>query len=216
MYRLVLTVLCVLVGNAALAQGDFARHEFFGEVGGSFHTGNRGSGIGFITPPGGPVQPVPMIVRAEFTKSFRLVGGYRYWLGEKEAVEFTFSFAANRIRIEESIPQGPFPFSWQTDMRNLAANYVRKLPKWKRMEPFLTAGAGVGIFLESGDGAQVKFVVNFGAGADFQLSRRWLFRMELRDFVSAQPSEGAPHPFQKTPQGVTHGIVPTAGFVLRF
>jgi hypothetical protein len=216
MHRLVLAALCILVGDAAWAQESFPRNEFFGKVGGSFYTGNRGLAMGHVFPPGGGIQLVPMIVRAEFSKSFRLVGGYRYWFKEKEAVEFTFSFSANRIELHTPNLPANLSETWQTDMRNIAVNYVRRLPRWKRLEPFATGGAGIGIFLKSSEGAEVKFVVNFGLGADIQLSPRWLFRMEVRDFLSAQPSEGSPAQFRRTPQGVTHGIVPTAGFVFRF
>lgn len=212
----VIAVLCVLVGDAALAQGDFPRNKFFGEAGGSFYTGNRGLAMGHVFPPGGGIQLEPMIVRAEFSNSFRLVGGYRYWFQEKEAVEFTFSFSANRIELHTPNLPANLSETWQTDMRNIAANYVRKLPTWKRLEPFATAGAGIGIFLKSSQGAEVKFVVNFGLGADVRISPRWLFRMEVRDFFSAQPSEGSPEQSRRTPRGVTHGIVPTVGFVLRF
>lgn len=216
MYRLALAVLCALAGNAALAQGDYARHEFFGEAGGSFYSGHRGPAMALVGPLNN-LQFVPIIAQSEFSKSFRLAGGYRYWLAEKEAVEFTFSFSANRIRVRETSagPQIQFPLSWQTDMRNIAANYVRKLPNLKRLELFVTAGVGIGIFLEPSEGAEVKFVVNYGAGVDVRVSPRWLFRVEVRDYFSAQPSGGSRWS-EQLPQGVTHGIVPTAGFVFRF
>jgi hypothetical protein len=52
-----------------------------------------------------------------------------------------------------------------------------------------------------------QFAWNYGGGADLVLQRRLALRLELRDYVTAQPSF-----ITRT----SHNIFPSAGIVLRF
>jgi hypothetical protein len=52
-----------------------------------------------------------------------------------------------------------------------------------------------------------QFAWNYGGGADVVLQRHLALRLELRDYVTGQPSFIT---------GTSHNIVPSAGVVFRF
>jgi opacity protein-like surface antigen len=82
------------------------------------------------------------------------------------------------------------------------------------VQPFATVGVGANHFSDpaaasglgsAGNGWQ--FAWNYGGGADFVLQRHFALRLELRDYVSGQPS---------LIEGTRHNLVPSAGIVFRF
>jgi hypothetical protein len=205
----------------------FLRREVYLEVGGSFFTANQGPGQSVLSLPG--VGMFRTERESVFSKTARVGGGFRHWFRANEALEASFSYAPNRLRWEESLPDNPaipelfrsspigFSFAnLQTHTANFALNYVRMLPSRGKISPFLTFGAGVGLFrrLETTTrtAAEAKFVLNFGAGADLDLGHRWRLRFQVRDYMSGQPTGG----FLEAPGGVTHNIVPSAALAFRF
>jgi hypothetical protein len=79
-----------------------------------------------------------------------------------------------------------------------------------RLEPFLTAGAGVAI-LTGGLEAETKAAGNFGIGMDVRLTDKWALRSEQRMVIS-----GAPRGISAARGGAILHFVPSAGFVFRF
>ncbi len=194
--------------------GDFLNREIFLQFGGSFYTGNTGFGAPILAgPPGGPFQVMPGTRRSIFSKSGRVFGGVRYWFKQKQALEFGLSYSPNILQFLTSNPPVLTGESVpvQLNATNVAFNYVHRLGSRGRLEPFVTAGAGFGIFNGLNE-TETKFVINFGAGTDLQLSHRMLLRFEFRDFFSGEPTGGD----LQAPGGATHNLVPSAGLVFRF
>ncbi len=193
---------------------EFLNKEIFLQFGGSFYTGNTGFAAPILVgPPGGPLQIIPGTRRSVFSKSGRAFVGIRHWFREKQAVELSVSYSPNIVRFLTSNPPVLTGESVPVQLyaTNVAFNYVHRLWSRSRFEPFLTAGAGFGIFNGLNE-TTTKFVINFGAGTDYRLSRRVLFRFEFRDFFSGQPTGDD----LQAPSGATHNLVPSAGLVFRF
>jgi opacity protein-like surface antigen len=99
----------------------------------------------------------------------------------------------------------------------ISFNYIRYLWIKTRVQPFATAGLGTSRF--SGESVTIpvvsspaiavdgfQFAWNYGGGADIVLQRHLALRLELRDYVTGQPSFIT---------GTSHNIVPSAGIVFR-
>jgi len=86
------------------------------------------------------------------------------------------------------------------------------------VQPFATIGLGTNRFsgfsststlaseIVSRDNGY-QFAWNYGGGADVVLQRHFALRLELRDYVTGQPSFIT---------GTSHNVVPSAGLVFRF
>jgi len=99
----------------------------------------------------------------------------------------------------------------------ISFNYVRYLWIRTRVQPFATAGLGTNRFSGPSSAGLVvsgwvkadngyQFAWNYGAGADIVLRRHFALRLELRDYVTGQPSSIT---------GTSHNIVPSVGIVFR-
>lgn len=215
-----LAAVCPSGGVAQDNDRAYLNKEIFVQFGGSFYTSNTGPGsttlAGF---PGGPFSVSQATRKSIFSKSGRGVLGARYWFRGNQALEFSFSYSPTKLAWVETFPDGlgsGESVVLQTFAENFAFSYVRRFGFRRRLQPFVAAGGGFGLFDQltaSGKPTrEAKFVVNFGAGADVRLSRRFLARIEFRDFFSAQPTGGS----LQAPGGATHNLVPSAGIVLRF
>jgi opacity protein-like surface antigen len=107
----------------------------------------------------------------------------------------------------------------------ISFNYVRYLSVKSRVQPFVTAGLGVNRFSGPANAPAVvdgyvsadngwQFAWNYGGGADLVLRRCVALRMELRDYVTGQPTVITGSGTNIT--GTSHNIVPSAGIVFRF
>jgi len=208
------------------AQDPPPRLEVFAQGGASIL--NNGSGQVLLS--GCPVctqgLPCPMEVlcapptltrvTSSFSKAGRFFVGGRLRFTRHEALEASYSFSPNR----SSFWQGNQSFGSGYDRVDLVAfNYVHYL--WVRtpVQPFATIGLGTNHFsggpsvvpsivspsIKSDNGHQ--FAWNYGGGADIVLQRHFALRLELRDYVTSQPSFIT---------GTSHNLVPSAGIVLRF
>jgi opacity protein-like surface antigen len=85
------------------------------------------------------------------------------------------------------------------------------------VQPFATAGLGTNRFRGPSSASAVlsglvkvnngyQFAWNYGAGADLVLQRHLALRLELRDYVTGQPSFIT---------GTSYNVVPSAGIVFR-
>jgi hypothetical protein len=204
----------------AYAQDAPPRFEVFAEGGGSFL--NNGSGQILVACPvcAGPVCPLvvclqqPASVTSSFSKTGRLFTGARLRITRHDALEATYSYSPNLFSVEEGTqPLG----SGYTRVDLISFNYVRYLWIRTRVQPFATAGVGMNRF--SGGPSAVpalavgisadngwQFAWNYGGGADIVLQRHLALRLELRDYVTGQPSFIT---------GTSHNVVPSAGIVFR-
>jgi len=154
-----------------------------------------------------------------FTKSGRLVAGARFRFTRHNAVEASYSFSPNRFYLQRAATTQGSVYN-RVDL--ISSNYVRYLWAKTPVQPFATVGLGLNRF--SGPGIVCAAVVpspcirtttdngfqfawNFGGGSDIVLQRHFALRLELRDYLTGQPSIIG---------GTSHNIVPSAGIVFRF
>jgi len=209
--------LLLLTCSWALAQDAPPRFEVFAEGGGSFL--NNGAGQIFIAV---PVCLPPMIctpvsgsATSSFSKTGRLFAGARLRFTRHDAIEASYSFSPNHFSLQE----GTQALGSAYNRLNLVSfNYVRYLWVRTALNPFVTAGVGTNRFSGPASAAAVlsglvgadngwQFAWNYGGGADLVLERHLALRLELRDYVSGQPSFIT---------GTSHNIVPSVGIVFRF
>jgi hypothetical protein len=188
----------------------FPQVEVFLEGGASVLT-RGGSGVagqaGIITPNG--LGSTDVLGSNLFSKSGRLLAGFRVLLTNNNALELSRSESPNRYEVEDRIPaislvQPRMRVTEEVD--DYTANYARYLPWGRNLRPFLTAGVGLAHFAGSNQDID-KFGWNVGVGGDIPLSKRLAVRFELRDYMSRQPAPGT---------GLVHNIAPTAGLAYRF
>jgi len=205
---LVLLPLCF--AGAGIAQNT-PRFELFAEGGGSFL--NNGTGRA-------PISCIPEIVcpttpTSSFSKTGRLFTGARLRFTRHDALEASYSFSPNHLSLQyRGEPLG----SAYNRVNLISFNYVRYLWIRSPVQPFATIGLGTNRFsgfsststlaseiISRDNGYQLAW--NYGGGADIVLQRHLALRLELRDYVTGQPSFIT---------GTSHNIVPSAGVVFRF
>ena len=205
---LVLLPLCF--AGAGIAQNT-PRFELFAEGGGSFL--NNGTGRA-------PISCIPEIVcpttpTSSFSKTGRLFTGARLRFTRHDAFEASYSFSPNHLSLQY---RGESLGSAYNRVNLISFNYVRYLWIRSPVQPFATIGLGTNRFsgfsststlaseiVSRDNGYQLAW--NYGGGADIVLQRHLALRLELRDYVTGQPSFIT---------GTSHNIVPTAGLVFRF
>ena len=156
----------------------------------------------------------PVAATGSFSKTVRIVTGAGYRFTRHDAVEASYSYSPNHL----SLQPGTESFSAYSHVDLLSFNYVRYLTVKSRVQPFATAGVGMNRFSGPSTASAVyygyvnadngwQFAWNYGAGADVVLERRVALRLELRDYVTGQPS---------IISGTSHNLVPSIGLVFRF
>jgi opacity protein-like surface antigen len=148
-----------------------------------------------------------------------VTAGARFRFTPRNALEASYSFSPNQFSVQQGTGMAG-PLYDRVDL--VSFNYVHYLWAKTRIQPFTTAGLGLNRF--SGPGLVVvsgllpgpypfntdngyQFAWNFGGGTDIVLRRHFALRLELRDYVTGQPSFIT---------GASHNIVPSAGIVFRF
>lgn len=219
--------LLLFLAASAYAQKSPLQLEFFFEGGGSFLNGGSGQ-----LPPPPEVCPAgmfpcitttPIAVTSSFSKTARLFTGARLRFTRHDALEASYSFSPNHLTLQatEVYSSGgsiTYPGSSYNRLNLVSFNYVRYL--WARtpIQPFVTGGLGFNRFSGPTSASAVvadlisasngfQFAWNLGAGTDYVLQRHFALRLELRDYLTGQPS------FIK---GTSNNIVPSAGVVFRF
>jgi opacity protein-like surface antigen len=142
------------------------------------------------------------------------LAGARLHFTRHDALEASYSYSPNHFSLQEGTQSLGFGYN-RVDL--ISFNYVRYLWLRTRVQPFATAGVGTNRFsggpsvfpaissLAVADNGY-QFAWNYGAGADLVLQRHLALRLELRDYVTGQPSFIT---------GTSHNIVPSAGIVFR-
>jgi opacity protein-like surface antigen len=149
-----------------------------------------------------------------FSKTGRVAAGGRLRLTRHDALEASYSYSPNHLSLQEGTQSLGSAYN-RVDL--ISFNYVRYLWIKTHVQPFATAGVGINRF--SGppsvspavsDMAGVdngwQFAWNYGGGADIVLRRHLALRLELRDYVTGQPSPIT---------GTSHNVVPSIGIVFR-
>ena len=164
-----------------------------------------------------------VVYSGSFSKAPRLVAGARLRITKHDALEGSYSFSPNHLSLATGSTPASAPYT-RVDL--VSFNYVRYLWDKTPVQPFATAGAGLNRFSGPGDPCVVavqpnsfvgfpcvgssngqQFALNFGGGTDIVLQRHLALRLELRDYVTGQPTFLT---------GTSHNIVPSAGIVFRF
>jgi opacity protein-like surface antigen len=142
--------------------------------------------------------------------------GYRFWHGRRVALLGEVHFLAN--------PQRKIESASITATRDVASLFITpgiriKFAPMARVSPYVVGGGGYADFEQSLTTVDVRpnpaprythrGVLDFGAGADFSVSRWLAFRAEFRDFYSGSPNFNIPTP------GGQHNLVAGGGFVLK-
>ena len=199
----------------ASAQDAPPLFEVFAEGGASIL--NNGTGEMLVGVSCAPLIcfPFPVSVTSSFSKTGRVVAGGRLRFTRHDAIEASYSFSPNHFSLQE----GTQSLGSAYNRVNLVSfNYVRYLWLGTRVQPFATIGLGTNRFSGPSSASlvvsgQVKadngyqFAWNYGGGADLVLQRHLALPLELRDYVTGQPSFIT---------GTSHNVVPSAGIVFRF
>jgi len=205
----------------AFAQSPVPRLEVFLEGGTSFS--NSGSGTETIRNPvlpcptsGCPPLSVPMT--SFFPETIRPTAGARYRFTRRNALEASYSYSLYHFAAQPIIGTAQPPLAGYNRNDLVSFNYVRYLSAKARVQPFLTIGLGINRFSGPSNAPAVvsgylkadnawQSAWNYGGGADVVFQRHFAVRMELRDYITGQPS---------IITGNSHNLVPSVGLVFRF
>jgi hypothetical protein len=203
-------LLLFFTGPWADAQDTPPSFEVFAEGGGSFL--NNGTG----QPPIACIPEIecPTTATSSFSKTARLFTGARLRFTRHDLLEASYSFSPNNFSLQWG--RGSLGSAYNR-VNLISFNYVRYL--WARtpVQPFATVGVGTNRFSGPSSASAVvsglvsadngwQFAWSYGGGADLVLQRRFALRLELRDYVTAQPNFIT---------GTSHNIVPSVGIVFR-
>jgi opacity protein-like surface antigen len=215
----VILLLCLACASA-LAQNGPPRFEVFAEGGGSFL--NNGTGQILVACPvcTGPACPLvvclqqPAAVTSSFSKTGRLFSGARLRFTRHDGIEASYSYSPSHLSIQQGTQSLGSAYN-RADL--ISFDYVRYLWIKTRVQPFATVGVGTNRFSGPSFASAVvsglvgadngwQFAWNYGGGADLVLQRHLALRLELRDYVTGQPSFIT---------GTSHNVVPSAGIVFK-
>ena len=159
---------------------------------------------------------------SSFSKTARPITGARLRFTRHDALEASYSYSPNHFSLQQA---GQPTLSGYNRVDLISFNYVRYLWVKTRVQPFVTGGLGVNRFSGPSNASAVlsglvnadngwQFAWNYGGGADLVLQRHFALRLELRDYITGQPTviTGTGHNIT----GTSHNIVPSAGIVFRF
>ena len=207
--------LLIFTCSWVLAQDAPPRLEVFAEGGGSFLNNGTGEMLVGVSCSTVICFPEPTLVASSFSKTGRLFTGGRFRFTRHDGFEASYSYSPNHF----SVQQGTQALGSAYNRVNLISfNYVRYLWTRTRVQPFATVGLGTNRFSGPSSATLVvsglvkadngyQFAWNYGGGADIVLQRHLALRLELRDYVTGQPS---------VVTGTSHNVVPSAGIVFRF
>ncbi len=192
----------------------FPQVEIFLEGGASVLTDATGTAAGVYTLlSNGQTVPNYSVTRTNyFSKGGRVFAGFRVFLTENNAVEFSYAESPNGYAMTEELKTAPpatSPLLEQVTVgiEQFAANYVRYFSSWTCVRPFVTGGTELFHY----DGRLEVDISNFGwnagAGVDVPLAKHLSARFEVRDYMARQP---------ELTSGIVQNFAPTAGLAYRF
>jgi opacity protein-like surface antigen len=192
---LFITAASLLCAFAASAQ-DVYRQEVSAQVVGSFVKSTTDGGV-----------------QETATHTANVLGTYRYFLNRHSGVELNYGWS-----------RGTQEYRWVTgamgipsDVHEVSVAYVYRIP-FRQWTFFALGGAGAMIFdpresVRTAD-MEARASFNYGAGADFNITRRIFLRAEYRGLVYSTPTYGvaAINGLDR----LTHRAEPSIGFGYRF
>jgi opacity protein-like surface antigen len=145
------------------------------------------------------------------TDSGGVLASYRFFFGAHHGVEANYGYALNT----QSYSSAGGAVGVKAYAHEVSGAYVFRLPH-RKFTPFALAGVGALIFdpKDSPVGSQTRAAFVYGAGADFNLTRRLFVRAEYRGFVYNSPTFDLP--VVAGADRVTHRAEPSVGFGYRF
>ncbi len=186
--------LLVPLGCFAQDEEEPPRFEPFVQGGGSFYASRSRTFT----------SPQFLRFTTSFSKSGRLFTGLRFYLSRRDALEASYSYSPNGMRLTTADSSSSVTTVVPMKVHHLAFNYIRYFSRRGRTQPFVTGGLGLAAFLEE-SGGPVEVAGNFGGGFDVRLNSRMSLRTEWRDFFSrADPTDR-----------IYHNFVPSVGLVFR-
>ena len=183
------------VAAPAFSQSETPRQEILAQAFGSFVTGTTQNGI-----------------ENKATNSGGVLGSYRFFFSEHHGIEANYGYSLNTQSYGP--PEGVLGV--KTYSHEVSGAYVFRVPL-RKVTPFALAGAGALIFDPkdfTGASSQTRAAFVYGAGADFNLSRRVFVRAEYRGLVYTSPTYNLAA-FSGLDR-VTHRAEPSIGFGYRF
>jgi opacity protein-like surface antigen len=151
-------------------------------------------------------------VRQTATDSGGILANYRFFFTANQGVEVNYGYSRNTQSYR--LPAGPLGVD--ANQHEISAAYVYRR-HFKSFTPFVEAGAGGLIFdprntVRASSQARAAFI--YGAGADFNLTKRLFLRAEYRGLVYSSPTFGlnAAAGYDRA----THRAEPSIGFGYRF
>ncbi|HEV2297008.1 MAG TPA: outer membrane beta-barrel protein [Candidatus Acidoferrales bacterium] len=206
--------LIYLCSGSAAGQEVAHRFEVFAEAGASTFTSSSSVAVEFMGSP--PQASSELITTTSLSTTGRIFMGLRYWFGNKEAFEASYSYSPSDLTQTQNCVSfngtscTGFDGTEISHHHFISFNYVRSIPAGKRLSPFLTGGIGF-VYVHEPLFSPTHFAANFGGGVDVRVSQHWALRAEYRDFMLdvSQLSTG-------NPTGLTHNQVPSVGLVFRF
>ena len=204
----------------AFAQSPTPRLEVFLEGGSSFsNSGSVTANLKYPCPncpcPTSGCVASPVSMTGSFPETIRPTVGTRYRFTRSNALEASYSYSVYHFVVQ---PAGLPALAGYNRDDLVSLNYIRYLSTKARVQPFLSVGLGTNRFSGPKNAPAVvagdvsadngwQFAWNYGGGADLALERNFALRMELRDYLTGQPSALT---------GTSHNLVPSVGVVFRF
>jgi len=150
------------------------------------------------------------------TYSGGVLFGYRYHLYRWLSAEANYGYTRNT-----QVFSGPNSARVQSNVHQMTASGVAKLPQLLKLQPFALAGGGALVFdpTHNRDGSyvgasrQARGAFLYGAGADYPVTNYLAFRAEYRGFVYKNPSFDLA---SLNNNAWTHTAQPSAGIVIKF
>jgi len=177
-------------------EGEFARSEVSVQAFGSFVKSTTDNGV-----------------QQTATNSGGVLSSYRYFFSYSHGVEVNYGYSLNT----QSYGLAEGPLGVKSNQHEVTAAYVYRR-SIRHFSPFVEAGVGGLVFdpngSVSGASTQTRAAFVYGAGADFNLTRRVFLRAEYRGLVYNAPT------FDLAAAAgldrVTHRAEPSIGFGYRF
>jgi len=147
-----------------------------------------------------------------------LLASFRYGIGHRSAIELNYGFTRN----SQTYTNGFFPIAEQQEnVHEFTADYVYRLHRIHRMDPFVFAGGGSLVFSPITDSPasipfadrQAKGTFLYGAGVNYALLGPLGLRLQYRGLVYKTPDFG--NGLFST-DSWTHTAEPSLGITLRF
>jgi hypothetical protein len=211
MRKTLLPLLAVLAMSPLTAQ----RFEFGAGGGGSFYTSRE------VTNARGTAD-------AGFKTGFAATAHVGHNMYNYISGEIRYSYLRNDAKLENGNLSAKFGAESHVVHYDLLFHTA---PQRASVRPYISAGGGVKLFRGTGDEVAVQPlgnialltrttdtvpVVSIGAGVKFQISPRYQFRVDVRDYLSPFPKNVITPNAGSEVGGWIHNIVPTAAFVITY